>query len=125
MPNAGLGRLRRGASRHNDYGLDRLLRYLTLSLSFRAVTQVMSVTEVVTALHLPLRAVEIRSMSKRATLFIATTAAIGASVLAYAMTHWQSTGVERFVCYLLIALLSSGLKVQLPGIDGTMSVNFL
>jgi diguanylate cyclase (GGDEF)-like protein/putative nucleotidyltransferase with HDIG domain len=64
-------------------------------------------------------------MSKRATLFIGTTAALGAAVLAYALTHWQSTGLERFACYLLIAVLSSGLKVQLPGIDGTMSVNFL
>ena len=64
-------------------------------------------------------------MSKQATLFIATTAAIGASVLAYALAHWHSTDLERFACYLLIAVLSSGLKIQLPGIDGTMSVNFL
>lgn len=64
-------------------------------------------------------------MSKRATLLIAGTAAIGASVLAYAFAHWQSTGLERFACYLLFAVLSSGLKIQLPGIDGTMSVNFL
>jgi diguanylate cyclase (GGDEF)-like protein/putative nucleotidyltransferase with HDIG domain len=64
-------------------------------------------------------------MSKRATLFIGVTAAIGVSVFAYALAHWQSTGLERFACYLIIALLSSGLKIQLPGIDGTMSVNFL
>ena len=31
----------------------------------------------------------------------------------------------RFACYLAVAMLASGLKVQLPGIDGTMSVNFL
>src|SRR6478736_8526969 len=31
----------------------------------------------------------------------------------------------RFVCYLVVAVMASGLKVQLPGIDGTMSVNFL
>ena len=64
-------------------------------------------------------------MSKRATLFIGVTAAIGVSVFAYALAHWQSTGLERFACYLIIAVLSSGLKIQLPGIDGTMSVNFL
>src|SRR6202041_3123577 len=33
--------------------------------------------------------------------------------------------LSRFFCYLAVALLASGLKVQLPGIDGTMSVNFL
>ena len=53
------------------------------------------------------------------------TAAAGVSVFAYALSHWQSTGWERFSCYLLIGVLSSGLKIQLPGIDGTMSVNFL
>ena len=30
-----------------------------------------------------------------------------------------------FVCYLAFALLSSGLKVQLPGVTGTLSVSFL
>src|SRR5882757_6954970 len=53
------------------------------------------------------------------------TAAVGVSVFAYALSHWQGTGWERFSCYLLIGVLSSGLKIQLPGIDGTMSVNFL
>ncbi len=67
----------------------------------------------------------VQVMSKRATLFIGVTAAIGVSVFAYALAHWQSTGLERFACYLIIAVLSSGLKIQLPGIDGTMSVNFL
>jgi diguanylate cyclase (GGDEF)-like protein/putative nucleotidyltransferase with HDIG domain len=31
----------------------------------------------------------------------------------------------RFLCYLLLALLSSGLKVSLPGVTGTLSVSFL
>ncbi len=31
----------------------------------------------------------------------------------------------RFLCYLLLALLSSGLKVRLPGVTGTLSVSFL
>jgi len=68
---------------------------------------------------------EIRNMSKRATLFIGMTAASGAAVLAYALAHWSTTGPERFVCYLIVAVLASGLKIQIPGLDGTMSVNFL
>ncbi len=32
---------------------------------------------------------------------------------------------KRFVCYLLLTLLSSGLKVTLPGVNGTLSVSFL
>ena len=64
-------------------------------------------------------------MSKRATTFIATTALLGMSVVAYSIWHWQSSDLVRFFCFLLIATLASGLKIQLPGIDGTMSVNFL
>ncbi|MGB9237021.1 MAG: diguanylate cyclase [Terriglobales bacterium] len=64
-------------------------------------------------------------MSTRAKLFIGVTAAIGMWVLAHSIWHWHSTDVPRFICYLLIAVLASGLKIQLPGIDATMSVNFL
>jgi diguanylate cyclase (GGDEF)-like protein/putative nucleotidyltransferase with HDIG domain len=64
-------------------------------------------------------------MSIRARLFIGATAALGMWALAHALLHWQSVDLARFVCYLLVAVLASSLKVQLPGIDGTMSVNFL
>jgi diguanylate cyclase (GGDEF)-like protein/putative nucleotidyltransferase with HDIG domain len=64
-------------------------------------------------------------MSIRARLFIGATAALGMWALAHALWHWQSVDLTRFVCYLLVAVLASSLKIQLPGIDGTMSVNFL
>ncbi len=64
-------------------------------------------------------------MSRRATVFIGITAGLGVSVLGYALSHWQSTDLTRFFCYLAVAIFASGLKIQLPGIDGTMSVNFL
>jgi len=64
-------------------------------------------------------------MSIRAKLFIGTTAALGMWALTHALWHWQSVDLARFVCYVLVAVIASGLKIQLPGIDGTMSVNFL
>jgi diguanylate cyclase (GGDEF)-like protein/putative nucleotidyltransferase with HDIG domain len=64
-------------------------------------------------------------MSFRARLFIGATAALGMAALAHALWHWQSVDLTRFFCYLLVAVLASSLKIQLPGIDGTMSVNFL
>jgi diguanylate cyclase (GGDEF)-like protein/putative nucleotidyltransferase with HDIG domain len=64
-------------------------------------------------------------MSIRARLFIGATAALGMWALADALWHWQSVDLPRFTCYLLVAVLASSLKIQLPGIDGTMSVNFL
>jgi putative nucleotidyltransferase with HDIG domain len=64
-------------------------------------------------------------MSFRARLFIGVTAALGACAMVYVLWHWQSVDLTRFLCYLLVAVLASSLKIQLPGLDGTMSVNFL
>jgi len=68
---------------------------------------------------------EAESLSLQTKAFVGITASIGVVVLAFAFSHWHSQDPMRFACYLLVALLASGLKVQLPGIDGTMSVNFL
>jgi diguanylate cyclase (GGDEF)-like protein/putative nucleotidyltransferase with HDIG domain len=64
-------------------------------------------------------------LSMPAKLFVGTAVAIGSATMAFAFWHWHSFDPTRFLSYLLVALLASGLKVQLPGIDGTMSVNFL
>src|SRR5215470_16408070 len=68
---------------------------------------------------------EADGLSLQTKAFVGITALAGAVVLIFSLSHWQSQDPTRFVCYLLVALLASGLKVQLPGIDGTMSVNFL
>ena len=65
------------------------------------------------------------AMSIRTKLFVGITVSMGLAVLCSALWHWQSADLMRFFCYLGVAVLASGLKVQLPGIDGTMSVNFL
>jgi len=41
------------------------------------------------------------------------------------MLHWHSQDLIRLAVYVLIAAVASGLKVSLPGVNGTMSVNFL
>src|SRR5579863_416991 len=64
-------------------------------------------------------------LSVKTKAFVGITALSGTAVLVYAFLHWQSADLTRFLCYLAVAILASGLKVQLPGIDGTMSVNFL
>ena len=68
---------------------------------------------------------EASGLSIQTKAFVGITALIGAVVLGFSLSHWQSQDPMRFVCYLVVAVLASGLKVQLPGIDGTMSVNFL
>jgi putative nucleotidyltransferase with HDIG domain len=65
----------------------------------------------------------IRSIGAR--VFIAGMALAGALCFALAFSHWQSNDPVKFVCYLIAALLASSLKVTLPGLDATLSVNFL
>ena len=64
-------------------------------------------------------------MPLRARTFIAITAAVGIAVCVGAFLRPQTVDPLRFGCYLAIAVLASRMKVRLPGIDGTMSVNFL
>ncbi len=65
----------------------------------------------------------IRSIGAR--MFIVGLALAGLPCLVYAGMHWQSDDPVKFGCYLLAALLAASLKVSLPGIEGTLSVNFL
>jgi putative nucleotidyltransferase with HDIG domain len=44
---------------------------------------------------------------------------------AFSFFHWHSTDPVKFVCYLVAAILASSFKVSLPGIEGTLSMNFL
>src|SRR5258708_10237104 len=64
-------------------------------------------------------------LSVQTRAFVGVTTSFGVGALAFALLHWHSQDLLRFGCYLAVAVLASGLKVQLAGIDGTMSVNFL
>jgi len=60
-----------------------------------------------------------------AKLFITAMAFAAAVCFGIAFVTWRSTDLLKFSCYLVVALLASSLKIKLPGINGTMSVNFL
>ena len=64
-------------------------------------------------------------MSLSARLYIGVIVALGSAVLVVGAMHPHIHQPMRFVCYLLVAVAASRLKVNLPGITGTMSVNFL
>ena len=64
-------------------------------------------------------------MSVPAKLFITLVVLAGLGILIYAGIHQSSKNIAEFICYLGIAILASRLKVSLPGITGTLSVNFL
>lgn len=63
-------------------------------------------------------------MSVRAKIYLASVYLVGVATMAWALWNWQMSDPVRFACYLIVALLASSLKVSLPGINGSMSVNF-
>jgi diguanylate cyclase (GGDEF)-like protein/putative nucleotidyltransferase with HDIG domain len=64
-------------------------------------------------------------MSIPARIFIGLVLLTGSASILEAAGQPVNTNLGRFLCYLLLALFSSGLKVTLPGVTGTMSVFFL
>ena len=64
-------------------------------------------------------------MSKSAKSFLFSIYVIGFGIALYAALTWSSVDNPKFVAYLLTAMLASRLKVELPEITGSISVNFL
>jgi diguanylate cyclase (GGDEF)-like protein/putative nucleotidyltransferase with HDIG domain len=64
-------------------------------------------------------------LSAFAKLYISVVVIAGLATLIYGGIHPSSKNIAEFICYLGIAVLASRLKVTLPGITGTLSVNFL
>ena len=66
-----------------------------------------------------------RGLSAFAKLYISLVVMAGMATLVYGGIHQTSKNIAEFICYLGISVLASRLKVSLPGITGTLSVNFL
>ncbi len=64
-------------------------------------------------------------MSKKARFFILIVCLAGLATVAYGAWTWKVGDLAKFWAYLLTAILASRLKVELPEITGTISVNFL
>ena len=62
-------------------------------------------------------------MRIQARIYIAVVVLLGLACLATA--NWRMDHRAVFACYLAICIFTSGMKVKLPGILGTMSVSFL
>ena len=64
-------------------------------------------------------------MPTKAKFFIALAIIPGFMMLSLGIGHWECGDPVQFTVYLLLALVASTLKVRLPGLTGTMSLNFL
>jgi hypothetical protein len=66
-----------------------------------------------------------KSLTFSRTAFIVLVIVAGTACLLQGAIHQSSKNIAEFICYLGIAILASRLRVTLPGITGTLSVNFL
>jgi len=64
-------------------------------------------------------------MPIRARLYIALILASGIFGVVAQLTHFHSEHPVQFWCYFLVTILTSGLKIRLPMVFATLSVNFL
>jgi diguanylate cyclase (GGDEF)-like protein/putative nucleotidyltransferase with HDIG domain len=64
-------------------------------------------------------------MPVRARLYIALILAAGIFGLAEQVSHFSSAHPLQFWCYFAVTILTSGLKIRLPMVLATLSVNFL
>jgi diguanylate cyclase (GGDEF)-like protein/putative nucleotidyltransferase with HDIG domain len=64
-------------------------------------------------------------MSRQARVFLYAICLAGLATAIYGGVVWRVDDPAKFIAYLLTAMLASRLKVELPEITGTISVNFL
>lgn len=64
-------------------------------------------------------------MSGRAKLFVAMTVVSGGALIASCLARPNLAQPDAYLTFSLLALFASALKVRLPGITGTISMNFL
>lgn len=73
----------------------------------------------------PLGQSDVASMNWKAKGYITVIVLGGLMTLAELPRYWQCDDLLRFIVFTGLALLTSAWKVALPGVKGTMSVNFL
>ncbi len=64
-------------------------------------------------------------MPLKARLYAIAMSMLGLIVVSRVFSAWHNHNMLQFICYLALALMSSSLNIKLPGLDGTMSANFL
>ena len=66
-----------------------------------------------------------QTMPVKAKLYVGAVCATGTLISIIGLSQWRPHNLTRVLCFLVVAAIASALKVSLPTITGTMSVNFL
>lgn len=64
-------------------------------------------------------------LPKNAKLYITFVIASGCAILLAAATAWSTLNLKQFTIYLGLAALASTLKIRIPGIESTLTPNFV
>jgi putative nucleotidyltransferase with HDIG domain len=64
-------------------------------------------------------------MNSQTKAYIGFVALVGAACLFHGLRSWHCADPEKFLSYLLLAALAASVKIRLPGVMGTVSLNFV
>ena len=67
----------------------------------------------------------IQPLPPKARLFIGLVAALGIGVLSLSCANWESPDLLKYAGFLMVAIFSSGLRIQVPRVTGTLSLTFV
>src|ERR1700691_4890059 len=67
----------------------------------------------------------LQPLPPKARVFIGVVTALGIAVLALSCMNWESPDLLKYGGFLMVAIFSSGLRIRVPGVTGTLSLTFL
>ncbi len=67
----------------------------------------------------------IQPLPLKARAFIGLMMALGLGVLVLELTNWESPDLLKYGGFLMVAIFSSGMRLSVPGVAGTLSLTFL
>jgi diguanylate cyclase (GGDEF)-like protein/putative nucleotidyltransferase with HDIG domain len=64
-------------------------------------------------------------LTAKARIYIGVMMALGLAVLTHAAIRWESPDLLKYGGFLMVAVFSSGMRLKMPGVTGTLSLTFL
>jgi hypothetical protein len=64
-------------------------------------------------------------LTAKARIYIGVMMALGLAVLTLAAIRWESPDLVKYGGFLMVAVFSSGIRLKVPGVTGTLSLTFL
>src|SRR5580698_8213628 len=66
-----------------------------------------------------------KPLAAKVRLFVMITGIFGVLVFCTSLASWESADLLKYLGFLLMAVFSSGMRVSVPGMPGTLSLNFI